>query len=433
MQPFAWRQGTLHAEDVSVAAIAAEVGTPFYCYSTAKLEAQYLDFAGSLTGLDTIVCYSVKANSNQAVLATLARLGAGADVVSAGEMMRALQAGIPAGRIVFSGVGKTAAELDAALAAGIYQFNVESIPELHALSARAVAGGHTAPVALRVNPDVDAGTHDKISTGREHDKFGIAWADVPGTYAAAAALPGLDVAGVDIHIGSQLTSLDPLATAFGRVADLVRSLRDAGHRIDRIDLGGGLGVDYGNLKASPPRAADYGALARRIVGNLGCTLLFEPGRRIVAEAGILVAAVTYVKESAGRQFVILDAAMNDLMRPALYDSHHEIVPVAQPDKGVALLPVDVVGPVCESTDSFAKDRPLPPLKAGDLVAFQTAGAYGAVMSGTYNTRPLVPEVLVSGHRFAIVRRRMEVADILALDSVPSWVGDASDERRGAAE
>ncbi len=426
MDHFQYRNGQLHAEDVPLADLAAQVGTPFYCYSTATLERHYKVFADALEGLNAGICYAVKANSNIAVLATLARLGAGADVVSGGEMIRALEAGIPAERIVFSGVGKTRDELTQALAAGVTRINVESAPELDILSATAEATGVTAEVSIRVNPDVDAKTHEKISTGRQEDKFGIDLALALDAYARARELPGLDVSGVAMHIGSQLTSLEPYREAYARMAEFVRLLRAEGFDIRHLDLGGGLGITYSSESAPSPEA--YATMAAEAVGNLGCRLTFEPGRMIAGNAGILVTRVIFIKTGTAKRFCIVDGAMNDLIRPTLYNAHHEIVPVTEAETGVDLLEMDVVGPICESGDYIAKGRKLPPLQSGDLLAVRTAGAYGAVMSSTYNTRPLAPEVLVDGSDHAVIRRRFTVQDMLSLESLPPWlqggVGDS---------
>jgi len=421
MHHFAYRDGVLHAEAVSLEALAQSVGTPFYCYSTATLERHYRVFAEAFDGLDPLVAFSVKANSNLAVIATLARQGAGADVVSLGELKRALAAGIPADRIVFSGVGKTQGEMAEALRAGIYQFNVESLPELEALSGVADSLGCRAPVTFRVNPDVDARTHAKISTGKAENKFGIPFGQARAAYARAATLPGIEVVGVDMHIGSQITDLVPFREAFTRLRDLIAMLRADGHAIARADLGGGLGVPYDETGTVPPLPADYGQVVRRLTHDLDVRLIFEPGRMIVANAGVLVSRVIYVKQGAAHRFLIIDAAMNDLMRPALYDAHHDIVPVRQSAPDAPRAPITVVGPVCETTDTFATDRRLPPLAAGDLVAIQSAGAYGAVLASTYNTRPLVPEVLVTEDRHHLIRRRPDYAEILALESVPDWL------------
>lgn len=419
MHHFDYRQGEFHAEDVPISALAEAVGTPFYCYATATLTRHYQVFASAFEGLDALVCFAVKANSNQAVLATLARLGAGADVVSGGELARALAAGVAPGRIVFSGVGKMPDEMRAGLAAGIHQFNVESEPELRALSDVAMAMGLEAPVTIRVNPDVDAKTHEKISTGKAENKFGIPWGRARQVYREAAALPGIRIVGVDVHIGSQLTSLDPFAAAFARVADLVGALRDDGHDIARLDLGGGLGIPYGEGDILPPHPQDYGRLIAELAGGLGCQIILEPGRLIAGNAGILVTRVLYVKEGEDKRFVIVDAAMNDLVRPAMYDAYHQIVPVQASDADPQAF--DIVGPVCETGDRFAQGRLLVPPKAGDLLAILSAGAYGAVMASCYNTRPLVPEVLVSGGAFAVVRPRPSVADLIAMDRMPDWL------------
>jgi len=426
MDHFQYRNGQLHAEDVPLADLAAQVGTPFYCYSTATLERHYKVFAEALEGLNAGICYAVKANSNIAVLATLARLGAGADVVSGGELVRALEAGIPAGKIVFSGVGKTMGELTQALAAGVTRINVESMPELEILSAAAAATGVTAEVSIRVNPDVDAKTHEKISTGRQEDKFGIDLALALDAYRRARELPGLDVSGVAMHIGSQLTSLEPYREAYARMAEFVRLLRAEAFDIRHLDLGGGLGITYSAETAPSPEA--YATMAAEAVGNLGCRLTFEPGRMIAGNAGILVTRVIFIKTGTAKRFCIVDGAMNDLIRPTLYNAHHEIVPVTEAELGVDLLEMDVVGPICESGDYIAKGRALPPLQPGDLLAVRTAGAYGAVMSSTYNTRPLAPEVLVDGSDHAVIRRRFTVQDMLSLESLPPWLQGGDGDR-----
>jgi diaminopimelate decarboxylase len=421
MNHFDYRNGVLHAEDVAVPDIAVAVGTPFYCYSTATLTRHFRVFQQAFRDLDALVCYAMKANSNQAVLKTLARLGAGADVVSEGEMRRALAAGIPAGKILFSGVGKTAREMDFALNAGILCFNVESEPELARLSSRATALGKVAPVSLRINPDVDAKTHRKISTGKAENKFGIAWKRARDVYARAASLPGIRVVGIDTHIGSQITELQPFDDAFALLVDLVGTLRADGHAIEHIDLGGGLGIPYRTDNAPPPLPDAYAEIVRKHVGKLGLKVMFEPGRMIVGNAGILVSEVIYVKEGDAKNFLIVDAAMNDLIRPTLYDAFHDIRPVVQPPADTPRMTVDVVGPVCETGDYLGLDRDLPRLSAGDLIAVGTAGAYGAVQAGTYNTRLLVPEVLVDGDRFAVVRPRRSYEDLIALDVVPDWL------------
>jgi diaminopimelate decarboxylase len=418
---FDYRDGVLHAEDVAIPDIAAAVGTPFYCYSTATLTRHFRVFSEAFAGLDTLVCYAMKANSNQAVLKTLAKLGAGADVVSEGEMRRALAAGIPADKILFSGVGKTAREMDFALQAGILCFNVESEPELELLSARAVALGRTAPVSLRINPDVDAKTHKKISTGKAENKFGIPRQRAGEVYRRAAELPGIRVTGIDMHIGSQITELQPFDDAFALLVDLVDMLRADGHAIDHVDLGGGLGIPYRADNNPPPLPDAYAAVARKHVSKLGLKVMFEPGRMIDGNAGILVAEVVYVKEGDAKNFLIVDAAMNDLIRPTLYDAFHDIRPVVQPAPDAPRLKVDVVGPVCETGDYLGLDRDLPRLKAGDLIAVGTAGAYGAVQAGTYNSRLLVPEVLVDGDRFAVVRPRQTYDELIGLDRLPDWL------------
>jgi len=418
---FEYRDGVLHAEDVSIRAIAAAVGTPFYCYSTATLTRHFNVFSQAFAGLDTLVCYALKANSNQAVLKTLAKLGAGADTVSEGEIRRALAAGIPADKIVFSGVGKTAGEMDFALEAGICCFNVESEPELELLSARAVALGKVAPVSLRINPDVDARTHAKIATGKSENKFGIPLSRARGVYARAASLPGLKVSGVDAHIGSQITDLEPFDNAFALMAELVGQLRADGHDIAHVDMGGGLGVPYHQDNSPPPLPVAYGEIVRKRFGDMGVRLVFEPGRLIVGNAGILVTEVIYLKEAEAKNFLIVDAGMNDLIRPTLYEAYHAIRPVVEPAADVEWIRADVVGPVCETGDYLGLDRNLPRMGPGDLVAVSTAGAYGAVQSGTYNTRRLVPEVLVDGDRFAVVRRRQTYEELIGLDSVPDWL------------
>ncbi|MER9949917.1 diaminopimelate decarboxylase [Mesorhizobium sp. M0047] len=421
MNHFDYRDGVLHAEDVAIPDIAAQVGTPFYCYSTATLTRHYRVFAQAFAGLDALVCYAMKANSNQAVLRTLARLGAGADVVSEGELRRALAAGIPAGKILFSGVGKTAREMDFALAAGILCFNVESEPELELLSARAATLGKVAPISLRINPDVDAKTHKKISTGKAENKFGIPWQKARQVYARAATLPGIKITGIDTHIGSQITELQPFDDAFALLVDLVGALRTDGHAIEHIDLGGGLGIPYRVDNNPPPLPDAYAQIVRKHVGKLGLKVMFEPGRLISGNAGILVSAVIFVKEGDAKNFLVVDAAMNDLIRPTLYDAFHDIRPVVQPPADAPRMMVDVVGPVCETGDYIGLDRDLPRLKAGDLISVFTAGAYGAVQAGTYNTRLLVPEVLVDGDRFHIVRPRLTYDDLIGLDSVPDWL------------
>ena len=421
MRHFDYRNGLLHAEDVNLAALAEAVGTPFYCYSTATLERHYRVFAEAFAGVDSLVCYAMKANSNQSVLRTLAKLGAGADVVSGGELQRALAAGIPASKILFSGVGKTEAELRAALSHDILCLNVESEPELELLSRVATQMGCVARVSIRVNPDVDAGTHAKISTGKSENKFGIPLARAREVYACAAALPGLQVTGVDVHIGSQITDLAPMEIAFRKLTEFVHVLRGDGHVIDHVDFGGGLGIPYYEDRAAPPEPMVYAAMVKRVAHNLGCRLMFEPGRMIVGNAGILVSRVIYVKPGDARNFIIIDAAMNDLIRPTLYEAYHEILPIAEPAADVRMILADVVGPVCETGDYLALDRKLPEPKAGDLLAVMTAGAYGAVQAGTYNTRALVPEVLVNGADYAVVRPRVEVEVLIAMDRIAPWL------------
>ncbi|HHZ09719.1 MAG TPA: diaminopimelate decarboxylase [Rhizobiales bacterium] len=421
MNHFDYRDGVLHAEDVAIPAIAAAVGTPFYCYSTATLTRHYRVFSEAFADLDALVCYATKANSNQAVIRTLAKLGAGADVVSEGELRRALAAGIPPEKILFSGVGKTAAEMDFALGVGIHCFNVESEPELDLLSARAAAAGRTAPVSMRINPDVDAKTHRKIATGKAENKFGIPWQHARDVYARAARLPGIRVVGIDMHIGSQITALQPFDDAFALLAELVASLRADGHRIEHVDLGGGLGIPYRVDNDPPPLPDAYAGIVRKRMTGLGVKVVFEPGRLIVGNAGILVAQVIYVKRGDARNFVIVDAAMNDLIRPTLYDAFHEIRPVVQPPPDAPRLTADVVGPVCETGDYLGHDRDLPVLDSGDLIAVGTAGAYGAVQSSTYNTRLLVPEVLVDGDRYHVVRPRPSYDELIGLDRIPDWL------------
>ena len=421
MNHFDYRNGVLHAEAVNLAELAGAVGTPFYCYSTATLERHYRVFSEAFAGEKVMVCYAMKANSNQSVLRTLAKLGAGADVVSGGELKRALAAGIPPGKILFSGVGKTEAELRAALAADILCINVESEPELELLSRLAVEAGRTARISVRVNPDVDAGTHAKISTGKSENKFGIPLAWAPEVYARAAKLPGIAVTGTDVHIGSQITDLSRMETAFRILSEFVQTLRADGHTISHVDFGGGLGIPYYMDREAPPAPDAYAAMVKRVAHNLGCTLMFEPGRMIVGNAGILVTRVIHVKPGDAKNFVIIDAAMNDLIRPTLYEAHHDILPVTQAAKDARTIVADVVGPVCESGDYLALDRTLAEPKAGDLLVIMTAGAYGAVQSGTYNTRPLVPEVLVKDDQYAVVRPRIEVEDLIAMDKPAPWL------------
>jgi len=421
MNHFDYRNGVLHAEAVNLIDLAEAVGTPFYCYSTATLERHYRVFAEAFGGEKVLICYAMKANSNQSVLRTLAKLGAGADVVSGGELKRALAAGIPSQKILFSGVGKTESELRAGLAADVLCINVESEPELELLSRFAVEAGKTARISVRVNPDVDAGTHAKISTGKAENKFGVPIARARAVYAHAAKLPGIQVTGVDVHIGSQITDLAPLETAFRILAEFVQVLRADGHTISHVDFGGGLGIPYYMDREAPPAPAAYAAMVKRVAHNLGCTLMFEPGRLIVGNAGILVTRVIYLKPGAVRNFVVIDAAMNDLIRPTLYEAHHDILPVVAAAPDTPIMVADVVGPVCESGDYLALGRAMPEPKAGDLLAIMTAGAYGAVQSGTYNTRALVPEVLVKGDQYAVVRPRVEVDELIAMDRPAPWL------------
>ena len=419
MHHFAYRDGVLHAEDVNLKTLADDAGTPFYCYSSATLERHYKVMHEAFAGTDHLICYAMKANSNQAVIRTMAELGAGMDVVSEGELRRALAAGVPARKIVFSGIGKTAREIALALKEGIACFNVESEPELELISTLALRTGQRATVSLRVNPDVDAKTHHKISTGKAEDKFGISYKRAPQVYARAAELTGIDVAGIDMHIGSQITELEPFEKAFKLMGELALTLKAQGHNIRHLDLGGGLGVPYRGTNDVPPHPDEYAAMVKRTLGHLGLKYVLEPGRMIVGNAGILVSRVIYVKDGDEKQFVIQDAAMNDLIRPTLYDAYHEIIPVTEPVDG-AMMTADIVGPVCESGDYFAKSRRLPVLVAGDLMATMTAGAYGAVQASTYNTRPLVPEVLVKDGHWALVRPRQTYEELLGLDQLAPW-------------
>jgi diaminopimelate decarboxylase len=421
MDHFLYKNGQLMAEDVAIADIAAAVGTPFYAYSAATLTRHYQLFTEALSPLPHNVCFAIKSLSNLAVLKLLGDLGAGMDVVSGGEYLRAKAAGIPGERIVFSGVGKTRDEMRMALTGGVRQFNVESEPELLALSAVATELGLTAPITLRINPDVDAKTHEKIATGKKENKFGIPISKAREVYAQAAHLPGLQVVGIDVHIGSQLTELAPFEAAFSKVAELTEQLRADGHTITRLDLGGGLGIPYTRSNEAPPLPLDYGALIKRTLGHLGCEIEIEPGRLISGNSGVLVSEVIYVKQGEDRTFLIVDAAMNDLVRPSMYGAHHDIVPLIEAEAGAEMQDYDVVGPVCETGDTFAKARALPSLAAGDLLAFRSAGAYGAVMASEYNTRPLVPEVLVQGDHFAVIRARPTFDEILNRDTIPAWL------------
>ncbi len=421
MDHFLYRDGALYAEDVAIADIAAEVGTPFYVYSTATLTRHFRLFDEALEGMPHLVCYAMKAASNQAILKTLAELGAGMDVVSGGEYARAIAAGVPGERIVFSGVGKTRDEMRMALAGGIRQFNVESEPEMAVLNAVALELGTVAPITVRVNPDVDAKTHAKIATGKSENKFGIPIARARDAYAHAATLPGLKIIGIDVHIGSQLTELEPFRLAYEKVGELTEQLRADGHEITRLDLGGGLGIPYTRSNEAPPLPTEYGALIKETLGHLGCEIEIEPGRLVAGNAGLMVTKVIYVKSGEDRQFLILDGAMNDLIRPAMYEAYHDIIPVVEPAPGTEQTPYDIVGPVCESGDTFAKGRMMPPVTDGDLVAFRSAGAYGAVMSSEYNTRPLIPEVLVHEHQFAVIRPRPTFDEMINRDTIPEWL------------
>ena len=421
MHHFQYLNGTLHAESVPVSKIAEAVGTPFYCYSSATLEHHYQIFMDAFAGLPCLLCYAMKANSNQAVLATLGAKGAGADVVSEGELRRALSAGIPAERIMFSGVGKTERELAFALEAGILCFNVESEPELRLLSEVAAGLGKTAPVSCRINPDVDARTHKKISTGSAETKFGIPWTGARDIYALAAALPNIQVVGIDMHIGSQITQLEPFDAAFSRLGELIEDLRADGHDIEHVDLGGGLGIPYHDGLEPPPHPELYADVVRRHVEKLGCRVVFEPGRLIAGNAGILISRVIYVKEGGDKTFYIVDAAMNDLIRPTLYEAFHAIKPVEEARSQTMVGNVDVVGPVCETGDFLALDRELPKLQRGDLIAVMSAGAYSAVQSSTYNSRPLIPEVMTRGGDFHVIRPRQSYEELIGKDSLPDWI------------
>ena len=421
MNHFHHINGVLHAENVSIPDIAAKVGTPFYVYSTATLERHYNVFSSAFSDIDSLVCYAMKANSNQAVLRTLARLGAGIDVVSGGELRRALAAGVPAERIMFSGVGKTAGEMDLALEAGIYCFNVESEPELEVLNQRAIRMGKKAHVSFRINPDVDAMTHAKISTGKKENKFGISYERARAVYAHAATLEGIKVSGIDMHIGSQITELKPFADAFKLLRELVENLRSDGHVLSHVDIGGGLGIPYKNDNEPPPLPDAYAGIVKEQLRSLSCKIVMEPGRLIVGNAGILVTEVIYVKDAGEKTFVIVDGAMNDLIRPTLYEAYHEIIPVVSPSDDANFIKADIVGPVCETGDYLALDRQIAQPKPGDLIAVGSAGAYGAVQAGTYNSRLLVPEVLVKDDQFHVIRPRGTYEELIALDSMPEWL------------
>ncbi|MEM7439270.1 MAG: diaminopimelate decarboxylase [Pseudomonadota bacterium] len=422
MDDFLYRDGILNAEDVALPEIALAVGTPFYVYSSATFARHLQQFEDALSGMPHLVCYAMKANSNLAVVKLLGGLGAGMDVVSGGEYLRAKAAGVPGDRIVFSGVGKTREEMEMVISGGIRQLNVESEPELHLLSQVAASMGATVPITVRVNPDVDAKTHEKIATGKAENKFGIPIERARDVYRLAADLPGIEVVGIDVHIGSQLTDLEPYRLAYQKVRELTGLLRADGHNIKRLDLGGGLGIPYESSNVRPPQPADFGAVITETVGDLGCEIEIEPGRFIAGNAGLLVSSVIFRKEGDGRNFLILDAAMNDLIRPAMYDAFHEIVPVKEPAPAVDRAPIDIVGPVCESGDTFTKQRIMPPVGDGDLVAFRSAGAYGAVMASEYNSRPLIPEVLVNEHQFAVIRPRPTFDEMLNRDKLPEWMG-----------
>ncbi|MFT5630818.1 MAG: diaminopimelate decarboxylase [Gammaproteobacteria bacterium] len=421
MDHFLYRDGQLFAEDVPLAQIAEAVGTPFYVYSTATLTRHFKLFDDALGGMPHLICFAMKSLSNQAVLRVLAQAGAGMDVVSEGEYRRARAAGVSGDKIVFSGIGKTAGEMRVALQGGIRQFNVESEPEMVVLSRVALELGVIAPITIRVNPDVDAKTHAKIATGKSENKFGIPISRARDVYKMAADLAGLKVVGIDVHIGSQLTELAPFEAAYLKVADLVAELRADGHTIDRLDLGGGLGIPYTRSNEAPPLPTEYGAMIQNTVGHLGCEIEIEPGRLISGNAGLLVSEVIYVKQGEDREFLIVDAAMNDLIRPAMYDAHHDIVPLIEAVPGNEPATYDVVGPICESGDTFAKGREMPEMKAGDRVAFRSAGAYGAVMSSEYNSRPMIPEVLVHGDQFAVIRARPTYEEMIARDTIPEWM------------
>ena len=421
MDHFSYKDDFLHAEDVSIKEIAKHLGTPFYVYSTATLRRHFDLFESALSGLDHLICYAVKASSNQAILRTLAKFGAGMDVVSGGEYKRARDAGVEGNRIVFSGVGKTISEMKMALSEGVRQFNVESEEELFVLSRLANSMDRLAPITLRVNPDVDAKTHEKIATGKAENKFGIPISRAREVYALAASLPGIKVVGIDIHIGSQLTQLLPFEEAYKKIADLTNILRSDGHEIMRLDLGGGLGIPYGSKDGTPPTPKEYGQMIKRVLGHLNCEIEIEPGRLLVGNAGLLVSEVIYVKKGHDREFLILDAAMNDLLRPALYEAYHDIVPIVKSRREHKDAVYDIVGPVCETGDTFAKSRQMNKCKPGDLLAFRSAGAYGAAMASEYNTRPLVPEVLTNNGDYVVIRDRPSLEEIIARDKIPDWL------------
>ncbi|MDC0604037.1 MAG: diaminopimelate decarboxylase [Amylibacter sp.] len=421
MDHFIYRNGVLHAEDVAITEIAASVGTPFYVYSQATLTRHFRVFDEALSGLKHLICYAMKANSNIAILKILGDLGAGMDVVSGGEYLRAKAAGVPGNRIVFSGVGKTREEMALAIKNGIRQFNVESETELKVLNEVALSLCAIAPITLRVNPDVDAKTHAKIATGKSENKFGIPIAKSQEVYALAASMEGIEVVGIDVHIGSQLTDLEPFRLAYEKVAELTKTLRQDGHNIRRLDLGGGLGIPYENSNQSPPTPEDYAKVIHETVGNLDCEIEIEPGRLLAGNAGLMISSVIYNKSGEGRDFMIVDAAMNDLIRPAMYEAYHEIIPVLESNAQSKTSDYDVVGPVCETGDTFAKKRTLTSVADGEMVAFRSAGAYGAVMASEYNTRPLIPEVLVHEDQFSIIRKRPSVESIIKRDLIPDWL------------
>lgn len=421
MDHFSYKDDFLHAEDVSIKEIAKHLGTPFYVYSTATLRRHFDLFESALNGVDHLICYAVKASSNQAILRTLAKFGAGMDVVSGGEYKRARDAGVEGNRIVFSGVGKTSSEMKMALSEGVRQFNVESEEELFVLSTLANSMDRLAPITLRVNPDVDAKTHEKIATGKAENKFGIPISRAREVYALAASLPGIKVVGIDLHIGSQLTQLLPFEEAYKKIADLTNILRSDGHEIMRLDLGGGLGIPYGSNDGTPPTPKEYGQMIKRVLGHLNCEIEIEPGRLLVGNAGLLVSEVIYVKKGHDREFLILDAAMNDLLRPALYDAYHDVVPIVKSRLKQKNAVYDIVGPVCETGDTFAKSRKMNKCKPGDLLAFRSAGAYGAAMASEYNTRPLVPEVLTNNGDYVVIRDRPSLEEIIARDKIPDWL------------
>ncbi|WOR14171.1 diaminopimelate decarboxylase [Hyphomonas sp. FCG-A18] len=420
MHHFNYKSGRLHCEDVDLHAIADEVGTPVYVYSSATLRRHAKVIQGAFDGQDCLIAYSVKANGNIAVLKTLAAEGCGADVVSGGELLKARKAGIPASKIVFSGVGKTREEMALGLREGIHQFNVESGAELLTLSEVALSMGKVAPVALRVNPDVAAGGHPNISTGKAGDKFGVPWADAPELYHQAKALPGINAVGVDVHIGSQIGDIAPMRAAFEKTIGLVKFLREQGHDLTRVDLGGGLGIPY-KADDNPAPPSDYAQMIAEVTGNLGLQVILEPGRVIAGNAGIMISETLYHKPAPDRTFLIVDAGMNDLMRPALYQAHHDIIPLNEPGADHPSATYDIVGPICESTDKFAAQREMPELAPGERIAFMSSGAYGAVLSSQYNVRPLVAEVLVDGDKFAVIRKRPSFEEMMALEQIPDWL------------